>query len=119
METENWLLENVDKIRHIPGYIVQGRYDMVCPMYTAWELHEAWPEAQFELMPTAGHSCMGACLSLRLGCRHRSCVMISMPSSGAAPTMAQHPMNDVYPRPSPPRCLSYRAHHLRRPHPRH
>ena len=49
----------MDKIRHIPGYIVQGRYDMVCPMYTAWELHEAWPEAQFELMPTAGHSCMG------------------------------------------------------------
>lgn len=50
------LLEDVDKIRHIPGVIVQGRYDVVCPMTTAWSLHRAWPEADFQVIPDAGHS---------------------------------------------------------------
>ncbi|NKB18815.1 MAG: prolyl aminopeptidase, partial [Pseudanabaena sp. CRU_2_10] len=55
-ETENYLLQNVDRIRHIPGAIVQGRYDVVCPMISAWELHQAWPEADFIVVPDAGHS---------------------------------------------------------------
>ena len=55
-ETDNYLLENVDKIRHIPAVIVQGRYDVVCPMMSAWELHRAWPEAEFIIVPDAGHS---------------------------------------------------------------
>lgn len=55
-EEENFLLNNVDKIRHIPGIIVQGRYDVVCPAESAWELHKAWPEAEFHLIQTAGHS---------------------------------------------------------------
>lgn len=55
-KTENWLLENIDKIRHIPAVIVQGRYDIVCPMVTAWDLHRAWPEAEFRLVPDCGHS---------------------------------------------------------------
>lgn len=55
-EHENQLLINVDKIRHIPGVIVQGRYDVVCPMVSAWELHKAWPEAEFIVVPDAGHS---------------------------------------------------------------
>jgi len=46
----------VDKIRHIPCTIVQGRYDAVCPAKTAWELHKAWPEAKFIIVPDAGHS---------------------------------------------------------------
>lgn len=50
------LLKNVDAIRHIPTFIVQGRYDVVCPMVSAWELHRAWPEAQFEVVGDAGHS---------------------------------------------------------------
>jgi proline iminopeptidase len=50
------LLDDVDKIRHIPGVIVQGRYDVVCPMTTAWSLHRAWPEADFQVIPDAGHS---------------------------------------------------------------
>ena len=50
------LLRNVGRIRHIPGVIVQGRYDVVCPMTTAWALHQAWPEADFRLVPDAGHS---------------------------------------------------------------
>ncbi|HZI18279.1 MAG TPA: prolyl aminopeptidase [Pyrinomonadaceae bacterium] len=54
--TENYLIENVGKIRHIPATIVQGRYDVVCPMKSAWELHRAWPEAEFVVVPDAGHS---------------------------------------------------------------
>ncbi|GAA6043908.1 hypothetical protein JCM8097_004102 [Rhodosporidiobolus ruineniae] len=52
--------ENVDKIRHIPTVIVQGRYDMVCPAKSAYELHKAFPEAKFVLIPDAGHSAMEA-----------------------------------------------------------
>ena len=55
-DTDEWLLENVDKIRHIPTVIVQGRYDVVCPMVSAWELHRAFPEADFEIVQDAGHS---------------------------------------------------------------
>jgi len=55
-DTDEWLLENVDKIRHIPTVIVQGRYDVVCPMTSAWELHRAFPEADFEIVQDAGHS---------------------------------------------------------------
>ena len=55
-DTDEWLLENVDKIRHIPTVIVQGRYDVVCPMISAWGLHRAFPEADFEIVQDAGHS---------------------------------------------------------------
>ena len=55
-ESENWILENVDKIRHLPTVIVQGRYDVVCPMVSAWDLHKAFPEADFEIVQDAGHS---------------------------------------------------------------
>jgi proline iminopeptidase len=55
-KTDEWLLENVDKIRHIPAVIIQGRYDMVCPMVSAWELHLALPEANLEIIHDAGHS---------------------------------------------------------------
>jgi proline iminopeptidase len=56
LESEDQLLRNVDRIRHIPSVIVQGRYDVVCPMVTAWELHRVWPEAEFIVVPDAGHS---------------------------------------------------------------
>ena len=52
----NQLLENIGRIRHIPCVIVQGRYDVVCPPVTAWDLHRAWPEAEFQLVQEAGHS---------------------------------------------------------------
>lgn len=55
-EQDDYLLANMAKIRHIPGVIVQGRYDVVCPIQTAWELHQAWPEADFRVIPDAGHS---------------------------------------------------------------
>lgn len=56
MDDENQLLNNVDKIRHIPAIIVQGRYDVVCPMQSSWELHKAWPEAKYHVVADAGHS---------------------------------------------------------------
>lgn len=55
-EAEDQLLQGVNLIRHLPAVIVQGRYDVVCPMLTAWELHQAWPEAEFIVVPDAGHS---------------------------------------------------------------
>jgi proline iminopeptidase len=50
------LLGNVGRIRHLPGVIVQGRYDVVCPMESAWALHRAWPEADLHVSPEAGHA---------------------------------------------------------------
>jgi len=50
------LLDGVNRIRHIPGTIVQGRYDVVCPMESAWALHRAWPEAELKIVGDAGHS---------------------------------------------------------------
>lgn len=49
-------VKEIDKIRQIPCTIVQGRYDAVCPATTAWELHKAWPEAEFFMIADAGHS---------------------------------------------------------------
>lgn len=57
---EDQLLADVDRIRHIPATIVQGRYDVVCPIETAWDLHRAWPEADFVVVPDAGHSAFEA-----------------------------------------------------------
>lgn len=53
---EGQLLRDVDKIRHIPAVIVQGRYDMICPMENCWALHKAWPEADLVVVPDAGHA---------------------------------------------------------------
>ena len=55
-KTDNQLIEQVGRIRHIPTVIVQGRYDVVCPMKSAWDLHRAWPEADLRIVGDAGHS---------------------------------------------------------------
>ena len=55
---EGHLLENLDRISHLPCVIVQGRYDMVCPIATADELARAWPDATYVIVPDAGHSAM-------------------------------------------------------------
>jgi len=55
-KSDNWLIENVGKIRHIPAVIIQGRYDVICPFESAWDLHKAWPEAEFEIIKDAGHA---------------------------------------------------------------
>jgi proline iminopeptidase len=53
---DNALLAGIDRIRQIPCTIVQGRYDAVCPIVSADDLHRAWPEAEYVIVPDAGHS---------------------------------------------------------------
>ena len=57
-DPEDKLLQDIHTIRTIPGVIVQGRYDIVCPIGTADDLHRAWPEARYIVVPDAGHSAM-------------------------------------------------------------
>jgi proline iminopeptidase len=56
LRSDTQLLDEVGKLRQIPAVIVQGRYDVVCPMESAWALHRAWPEAKLVVVPDAGHS---------------------------------------------------------------
>lgn len=56
LRADTQLLDDVHRIRHIPAVIVQGRYDVVCPMKSAWDLHRAWPEADLRISPDSGHS---------------------------------------------------------------
>ena len=56
LRQDDQLLADVARIRHIPAVIVQGRYNVVCPMRSAWDLHRAWPEAQLRIVGDAGHS---------------------------------------------------------------
>lgn len=63
---ENSLLKGIDKIRHIPTVIVQGRYDMICPIATAHKLHQSWPEADYIVVPDGGHSALDPAIRSRL-----------------------------------------------------
>lgn len=56
LKSETQLLDDLDRIRSIPAVIVHGRHDVVCPMFTAWDLHRAWPEAELRVVGDAGHS---------------------------------------------------------------
>lgn len=66
----NSLLDRVDRIRHISAVIVQGRYDAVCPIISADDLHRAWPEAEYHIVPDAGHAAWepGICKQLVAAC---------------------------------------------------
>lgn len=64
--SEKSLLKTIDAIRHIPAIIVQGRYDIICPIATAYKLHHAWPEADYIVVPDAGHSALDPPLRSRL-----------------------------------------------------
>jgi proline iminopeptidase len=55
-EVEDQLLRDAHRLAGIPGVIVHGRYDVVCPVQNAWELHKAWPDAKLLISPTSGHS---------------------------------------------------------------
>ena len=57
-QPETRLLDDIQRVRQIPAVIVQGRYDVVCPILTADSLHRAWPEAAYHIVPDAGHSVM-------------------------------------------------------------
>ena len=56
MAEDGWLLKNIDRIRHIHGWIVQGRFDVVTPLESAWALKKAWPASKFEIIWDAGHA---------------------------------------------------------------
>ena len=62
----NQLLLDAPRMADIPGIIVHGRYDLICPMESAWELHQAWPKSELKIVPDAGHSAMetGICSAL-------------------------------------------------------
>ena len=53
---KNFILKNMKKLRHTPGYIIHGRYDIVCLVEYAWSLHKAWPKSRLHIVPDAGHS---------------------------------------------------------------
>ena len=53
---DDWILKNVSRIQNIPGWIVQGRFDVVTPLESAWKLKTAWPKANFEVVWDAGHA---------------------------------------------------------------
>jgi len=55
-ETDGWILDNISKIKSIPGVIIQGRYDVVCPMKSAWELSISWKKSNLIIIEDAGHS---------------------------------------------------------------
>lgn len=52
---EGQLIKNAHKLKNIPGAILHGRYDMICPPITAWQLHQAWPKADFHIIEASGH----------------------------------------------------------------
>ena len=66
LETDDQLLRDVPRIRHLPAVIVQGRYDVVCPAESAWALHRAWPEAELVITADSGHSAFDAANSRAL-----------------------------------------------------
>ena len=55
-ESDGWILNNIYKIKNIPNVIIQGRYDVVCPMKSAWDLHKKWKKSNLIILDTAGHS---------------------------------------------------------------
>ena len=59
-DADDQLLRDAHKLKNIPAVIVQGRYDVVCPLRSAWDLHRAWPEADLRIVPDAGHSAFEA-----------------------------------------------------------
>lgn len=64
--TDQSLLNDIENIRHIPTQIIQGRYDMICPLQTAYKLHQLWPEADYVAVPDAGHAALDPALRSRL-----------------------------------------------------
>lgn len=68
-ESESQLLDGVDRIRHLPATIIQGRYDLCCPAVTAYELARRWPESTLHMVADAGHSSLEPGITHQLICR--------------------------------------------------
>jgi proline iminopeptidase len=56
LDEDGWIRANIDRMRHLPGAIIQGRYDMICPPLSARLLADAWPKADLHMIPFAGHA---------------------------------------------------------------
>ena len=56
LDYDGQILANMGRISHLPGVIVQGRYDMICPPSSAWRLNELWPNAELKMVRNAGHA---------------------------------------------------------------
>jgi proline iminopeptidase len=52
----NQLIRDAGRLAEIPGVIIHGRYDLICPLQSAWELHQAWPQAELQVIADAGHA---------------------------------------------------------------
>jgi len=65
-EYEEWILDNAGIIKDLPAVIIQGRYDVVCPATSAWELHKKMPNADFHIIQDAGHSMMEEGIAAKL-----------------------------------------------------
>ena len=66
ISAENSLMKGIDKIRSIPSTIINGRYDIICPIHTAYKLHVEWPEADYIVVPDGGHSALDPPVRSRL-----------------------------------------------------
>ncbi len=66
LDEKNSILNNIDKIREIPTTIIQGRYDVICPIKNAYELQQKWPEADLVIVPDGGHSALDPAMRSRL-----------------------------------------------------
>lgn len=64
--SDDQLIQNMGRIAHLPGFIVHGRYDVICPPLTAWRLHQAWPGSQLHYVDDAGHAAMESGIARRL-----------------------------------------------------
>ncbi len=69
-QPEDQLLRRMDRVRHLPATIVQGRYDLLCPPITATQLHRAWPGSRLIIVDDAGHLGDGAGHSFRVAGGH-------------------------------------------------
>src|SRR6202011_241691 len=116
LRSEPQLLDDVERIRHIPATILQGRYDVFCPATSAWDLHRVWPEADFRLVPDAGHSAFEAgniheLVSATDRYRSRRRVHPSFQNALASSTEPRSPRARAlgYPvrRPPPPSCSDF------------
>ena len=80
LDQDDQIIRDIDKIAHIPGVIVQGRYDMICPPVSAWRLNQAWPNSDLKMIGKAGHALSETGISGELvrtmnGLRHQSSIM--------------------------------------------
>jgi pimeloyl-ACP methyl ester carboxylesterase len=88
-ESDTQLVDGMSRLRDIPGFIVHGRYDVICPPRNAWRLHRAWPESTLVYVEAAGHSANEPGIVGRTGRRHRRLRRPLKPPGPARPGRAR------------------------------